>query len=346
MRVQARRSNLVHATKYVYNKKQVSAPPASMSVPVGKAMPRNTNALFAHASRYSERAIVPINDCALDTATPRPAFYCVHSASGVAGTDFLDLARYLEPTIRFYGIQAPPKQMPDLAFGSSVESLAEYYAAALNRFQPSGALLVGGYCVGAVIALAMADKLRDLGRDVGPLLMIDGVPENTGAAMSRWKPRYWFELLRNIRGWINHGDLMRSRTLHSLLWSISNNASAIGKSAIGLKRGQKLGGGYAIDGIMDVSRYQPVHKSFVNRLFEALFAHTPKSYPGQVVVYEATVKPLLYLPQVGHIWQKFARQAEVVEIVGTHISMMHDPYVPALANDMRARIAAFFSAKS
>jgi thioesterase domain-containing protein len=97
---------------------------------------------------------------------------------------------------------------------------------------------------------------------------------------------------------------------------------------------------------MDVSRYQPVHKSFVNRLFEALFAHTPKSYLGQVVVYEATVKPLLYLPQVGHIWQKFARQAEVVEIVGTHISMMHDPYVPALANDMRARIAAFFSAKS
>ena len=86
-----------------------------MNVPVGTAMPRNTNALFAHASRNSERAIVPINDCALDTATPRPAFYCVHSASGVAGTDFLDLAKCLEPTIRFYGIQAPPKRMPEQA---------------------------------------------------------------------------------------------------------------------------------------------------------------------------------------------------------------------------------------
>ena len=52
-------------------------------------------------------------------------------------------------------------------------------------------------------------------------------------------------------------------------------------------------------------------------------------------------KPLLYLPQVGRIWQKFAQQAEVVEIVGTHISMMHDPYVPALANDMRARSPLF-----
>ena len=317
-----------------------------MSVPVGNAMPRNTNALFAHATRNSERAIVPINDCALDSATPRPAFYCVHSASGVAGTDFLDLARHLEPTIRFYGIQAPPKQMPDLKFGSSVDSIADYYANALMKFQPSGAILLGGYCVGAVIALAMADKLRALGRDVGPLLVIDGVPENTGEAMSRWQPRYWLEMLRNIRGWLSHADLMRNRTLRSLLWSISNNASAIGKGAIGLKRGQKFGGGYAIEGIMDVSRYPPVHKSFVNRLFEALFAHTPKSYPGEVVVYEATVKPLLYLPQIGRIWKKFVRQTEVVEIVGTHISMMHEPYVPALANDMRARIAAFFAAKS
>ena len=139
---------------------------------------------------------------------------------------------------------------------------------------------------------------------------------------------------------------MRSRTLHSLLWSITNNATAIGKGAIGLKRGQKLGGGYAIEGIMDVSRYQPVHKSFVNRLFQALFSYRPKSYSGGVVVYEATVKPLLYLPQIGRIWREFAPQTEVVEIVGTHISMMHEPYVGALANDMRRRIGAFFSASA
>jgi thioesterase domain-containing protein len=314
-----------------------------VSARLGNTMARNTHALFAHASRNSTRAIVPINDCALDTGAPRPAFYCVHSASGVAGTDFLDLARRLEPAIRFYGIQAPPKQMPDTEFGNSVESIADYYADALDGFQPMGPLLIGGYCVGAVIALAMVDKLRARGREVGPLLVIDGVPENTGAAISRWQARYWVELVRNVRGWFNHGDLMRSRTLRSLLWSIANNASAIGKGAIGLKRGQKLGGGYAIEGIMDVSRYPPVHKSFVNRLFQALFAYTPEHYSGNVVVYEATVKPLLYLPQIGHTWRGFARQAEVVEIVGTHISMMHEPYVESLANDMRKRIHAFFS---
>ena len=97
---------------------------------------------------------------------------------------------------------------------------------------------------------------------------------------------------------------------------------------------------------MDVSRYDPAHKSFVNRLFGALFNYAPKSYPGEVVVYEAGVKPLLFLPKIGHTWSQFAPQSTVVEIVGTHISMMHDPYVRSLAADMRKRISDYFTGDS
>lgn len=310
------------------------------------AMTGGTNALFARVSSNSDRSIVPINDAALGTDERRPTFYCVHSASGVAGTDFLDLARGMEPDIRFYGIQAPSNQMSDAEFGKSVESIADHYADVLVNFQPAGPFLLGGYCVGGVIALAMADNLRARGREVGPLLIIDGVPENTGVPLRRWSADYLMELARNVQGWFSHGDLMRSRTLHSLIWSISNNAVALGKRAIGLKRGQKLRGGYGIEGVMDVSRYPPAHKAFINRLFGALFAYVPKSYSGEVVVYEASVKPLLSLPQIGRIWRKFASQSEVVGIVGTHISMMHEPYVEALSRDMCRRIAEFFAARS
>jgi thioesterase domain-containing protein len=312
-----------------------------MSASSGRAVNPNTTALFARASRNSERAIVPINDCALSQDTQTPAFYCVHSASGVAGTDFLDLAKRLEPSVRFFGIQAPPKQMPDVDFGKSIEAIADYYAESLVKFQPAGPFLLGGYCVGGVIAIAMAENLRARGRDVGPLLVIEGAPENTSLALRHWMPQYWMELVRNLPGWVSHADLVRRRSLDSLMWSITNNVSAIGRAAIGLKRGQKLGGEYAIDGIMDVSRYPPDHKSFINRLFQALFAYSPRSYSGDVVVYEATVKPLLYAPQIGHIWQKFAPQSEVVKIVGTHIGMMHEPYVGELAKDMERRIAEF-----
>jgi thioesterase domain-containing protein len=272
-----------------------------------------------------------------------PVFYCVHSVSGAAGTDFLDLAELLDPTVRFYGVQAPPKRMEDEKFGGAIESLADYYADALVNFQPTGPIMLGGYCVGAVIALDIAKILRARGREVGPLIAIDGVPENTGAVLHPWSARYIIDLARNLRGWIVHADLMRSRSVHSLIWSISNNFSAIGKVALGLRRGQKLSGGYSIDGIMDVSRYPPAQKKFINRLFAALFRYVPNAYSGEVVVYEATITPLLYLPQIGRTWGKIAPKSEIVGIVGTHISMMREPYVGALAEEMRGRIVEFFS---
>jgi len=313
-----------------------------MTMPSPMTVTRNTTALLGRASRNSDRVILPINDSALVKDAQSPAFYCVHSASGVAGTDFLALAQRFEPSIRFYGIQAPPKQVQDAKFGESVESLADYYAEALVKFQPKGPIVLGGYCVGAIIALEMADNLRSRGREVGPLIVIDGVPENTGVTL-RWTLRNWIDLASNLRGWLVHGDLMRNRTFRSLAWSLTNNAYSIAKAAVGLKRGQKLGGGYSLEGMMDLSPYEPPHRLFIDRLFAALFAYVPKAYSGSVVVYEAKITPLLYLPQIGRTWRAFTPQAEVVDIIGTHISMMREPYVDSLAKDMRMRISEYFS---
>jgi thioesterase domain-containing protein len=302
-----------------------------------------TNALFARVARGSQQVVVPINRSASTSNTDMPAFYCVHSLSGAGGMDFVDLAQLLDSTVRFYGIQAPPKQMDNERFGDSIESLANYYTDAVLKFQPKGPFVLGGYCVGVVIALEMAKSLRALGHIVGPLIAIDGIPENTGAVFHRWTPRYVLELLQNLRGWVVHADLVRNRSVRSLMWSISNNASSIGKSVIGLKRGEKFGGGFSIGGIMDVSRYPPAQKSFVNRLFAALFAHVPGKYSGDVVVYEAKITRLLYLPQIGRAWTQYAPQSEIIPIVGTHISMMRKPYVGALAENLRVRLAEFFS---
>ena len=74
-----------------------------------------------------------------------------------------------------------------------------------------------------------------------------------------------------------------------------------------------------------------------------MFSYVPEPYPGEVVVYEANVAPLLYLPQIGRTWHKIAPRAEIVSIVGTHIGIMHEPYVSALADDMRERVSKFFA---
>ena len=76
-------------------------------------------------------------------------------------------------------------------------------------------------------------------------------------------------------------------------------------------------------------------QQLANRLFAAAFAHKSPGYDREVVVYEATVTPLLYRPQIGHTWRKFAPRSQVVDVVGTHISIMHAPYVQAWADDLR-----------
>jgi thioesterase domain-containing protein len=298
----------------------------------------NTSALFARASRNSQRVIVPINDSALRKDTLGPAFYCVHDITGVAGSDFIDLARRLDMTAQFYGIQAPPKKMADVDFGSSIESLAEYYADALRRFQPEGPFFLGGFCAGAIIALDIALKMHAFGREVALLVAIDAVPENTRPQLQPWNPKYVAQLLCNLPGWFKHGGLSKQKDSHSLLRRVANNAIAIGNVALGRKPSDKFGGGHVIDGQMDLSRYPPEQRDFINRFYNACFAYFAASYSGEIVVYEASVKPLVHLPQLRSRWRSIAPQAEFVGITGTHLSMLREPYVGELAHDLGPRI--------
>jgi len=304
---------------------------------------RNTSALFARASRNSERVIVPINDSALGGTTQTPAFYCVHDVTGGALSDFVELARRLDTATRFYGIQTSPKKMLETDFGASIKSLATYYVEKLTGFQPQGPFMVGGFCAGAIIALEIAQQLRASGREVNLLVAIDAAPENTFADRQPWHPAYWVELVRNLPGWVSHGGFGKEKHSHTLIRRFWNNLIALGKAAMGRHRSQKMSGGYAIDSDMSLSQFPPAQRLFINRLFSACFEYSPANYPGDVVVYEAKVKPLFHLPQLASRWRGIAAQSQLVCISGTHLSMMRAPFVDEIATDMRNRIVYYCS---
>jgi len=304
---------------------------------------RNTSALFARVSRNSERVIVPINDCALTGNTTLPAFYCVHDVTGGALADFVALALHLETSVRFYGVQLPPKKMQDVTFGGSIESIAEYYVDALSKFQQDGSLFVGGFCAGAIVALEIAQKMRAKGRDVRLLVAFDAVPENTSADLRPWNPNYLMGLARNLPGWFVHGGLKKQKDSHSLLRRFANNAISLGKVVMGRKPSEKMRGGFAIDSLMNLSRYPPDQRSFINRFYEACFAYFPKPYPDDIVLYEAKITPLLHLPQLASRWRGIAPRSQSVGISGTHLSMMREPHVGEMARDLGKRIASRFS---
>lgn len=314
------------------NSVQDSPPRAPASIDGGLA------ALFARISRAVTRVILPINDTALDDGSESPAFYCVHSLSGAGGTDFLHLAK-LMPTVRFYGIQAPPAKMHDPTFGSSVESLADDYVDALIKFQPTGRFFLGGWSAGVIIGLEIAQKLRVRGRVVSLFAAIDATPENTSAGFPAWHPRYLLDVAGNSLGWFINDVVMTKGSRSALMRRGLAKGVAQARALLARCRGERQGGADPVEALMDVSRYPAVERSFMTRLYAALLAYQPKKYAGRVVAYEATKRPLLHLPQVGRVWTALAPNATIVRVKGTHLSILKPGDVDALAADLARRIA-------
>ncbi|MBV9117236.1 MAG: hypothetical protein JOY63_07715 [Acetobacteraceae bacterium] len=267
-----------------------------------------------------------------------PAFYCVHSLSGAGGMDFYDLAKRL-PSLRFFGIQAPPKKIADAAFGRSVEAMADYYASALVKHQPNGPFLLGGWSAGAIIGLEIAQNLRARGRDVALFVAIDGAPENVPARHRPWHPVYLLELIGNLPGWLVRGNPVRTEGLRSLVKRTRKKAFALAKNGLRVQADHATANDDAVEGFMDLSRYPDDQKSFMKRLYTALLEYTPKTYFGDVLVYEARVRPLFKLPQVGRVWRAIAPRANVVRVEGTHLSILREEDVSGLAEDLRIRVA-------
>jgi pimeloyl-ACP methyl ester carboxylesterase len=83
--------------------------------------------------------------------------------------------------------------------------MAGKYVDEVVRVLPAGPLIIGGYCFGAVIALEMAHQLREQGREMRLLVIID--PENlangpgwTWAPQRQTRKEFLFWLIRGGPG--------------------------------------------------------------------------------------------------------------------------------------------------
>ncbi|MGW5438835.1 thioesterase domain-containing protein [Nocardia asteroides] len=102
--------------------------------------------------------------------------FCVHPVVGLAWS-FAGLSGALDCPL--YGIQSPAIGQ-DLAQPESLDALAADYVARIRAVQPHGPYRLLGWCVGGVIAHAMAVRLRDLGERVELLAMLDSFVGDVG----------------------------------------------------------------------------------------------------------------------------------------------------------------------
>jgi acyl transferase domain-containing protein/NADPH:quinone reductase-like Zn-dependent oxidoreductase/thioesterase domain-containing protein len=264
-----------------------------------------------------------------------PPLYLVHSLGGEVAS-FRHLARLLGPGQRFHGIQAPPERQ-NAEFASSIESMARHYVDALLAFQPDGPYLLGGWSAGSTIALEMAQQLTAAGRRVELLVALDGAPFNTGTGTSRWSPVYYWKLARNVPRWVAD-DLLLDFSFPVFARRVRNKVVSLVRSTVAALRGRRAAR-EEVNGFMDTSYYSPTHTGFMNALFDALCTYVPKPYAGRVLLYQSRTQPLYHLLEVDRAWQKIAAAVEVVEVRGTHVTIVREPYIVPIADDLRKRLS-------
>jgi thioesterase domain-containing protein len=277
----------------------------------------------------SARAIVPLGG--RGEGCP---FYCVHSIGGSV-TAFHRLSQVVGTDRRVYGIQVPSEKL-NAGFAASVHAIAQHYADMLTAFQPEGPLTLGGWSAGAIIALEMAQILKQRGRDISLLVVIDGILYNTGAGLSGCHPLYYWKLLRNLPRWI--GDNVAEG------WGVRGVARhawrRLGRAVTSIASlGRNVQPGSGVEAFLDTSALPPKQAEFARALFDALERYEPKAYNGRVLVYAARTQPLFHLLQVDATWGKIAATIDTVYVDGTHRSILDEPRVTVLATHLREQLA-------
>jgi thioesterase domain-containing protein len=289
-------------------------------VPDGKA------ALWRLVARGAG-VIVPLN-----AAQAEIPFYCVHSIGGEV-TSFRDLAQRLGNEVPLYGIQASKERLRK-EFATSIEYMAESYVEALTLFQPEGELALGGWSAGSVIALEMAQQLRARGREIPLLVLFDGDVQNTGGGAGVWNPLCYWKWMRNLPRWIAD-DLVRGGGWRSAARRIQGKLNAVrAKSAAHDEAPRR---GHAVHGLVDTTGWPDGQVSFARALYDAIESYVPKTYDGRVLLYAAKTRPLSELSPLEAMWAKISPAIETVHVGGTHLTLLREPGVTALAGDLRRR---------
>ena len=135
-----------------------------------------------------------------DAGTRTPFFYLHGDLSG-GGFYSLKLSRALGQDQPFYVL--PPQDIRLLPAAPSIEEMAAAHLAALRAVRPKGPYVIGGFCIGGLVAYELAQQIEASGESVEMLLVIDATAEDKGiarVALAGWSARRAPSLGRSREG--------------------------------------------------------------------------------------------------------------------------------------------------
>jgi amino acid adenylation domain-containing protein len=255
-----------------------------------------------------------------------PPLFCLPPAVGNA-LSYVDLARHLPSEQPVYALQAAGLDPGQEPFADLAEAAAAY-SAAIRDIQREGPYHLVGYCVGSVVAVAVAQRLAAEGAEIGLLAVLDGGPpslDNGFADADDAEIAAWF-------AW----EL--GRAANRMLRVDPHDLRGLGPD--GITRGvlEQAIAEDVLPADTAVPQLQRLMATFTAGV-RAVRSSVLPPYPGPVVAFRAADEPPENSP-FQRLETLVAGGLSVSEVPGDHYTMMRPPNVEVLATGLAAAIKA------
>jgi thioesterase domain-containing protein len=295
-----------------------------------------SNVTWRETLGKESRIVVALND-----QGSRIPFFCVHSLTGKA-TDYVPLSQRLGPEQPFFSLQIPPaNRSPDyggLIAPCSIPAIAAHYIEAIDDRRPHGPIVLGGWSIGAVIALEMARQLKTDGRAVALLVAFDMIPWNyafpPGSGMARA-----LATLAHAPAWLAAHQLVKN----GIEWRALAGRAGIKWASLAARLAGRPCAAQeeSVGDLVDISKYAPAHLALMEQLFETAQAYVPGRHDGPVQVYAAGSEVALsHLTTLRWGWRHIAPDARVSAMRSAHHTLFNGQEGDRLAAHLGERLAA------
>ena len=248
-------------------------------------------------------------------------FYCAHPIGGGV-LCFHDLARSLGREQPFFAFQSHGMDGHVQPF-NRIEEIAAHFVDEMVAHKPEGPYLLGGWSMGGLIALEMARRLAEIGKSASLLVLIDTIaPDMKSSPESVTDTGLLAEYLTDLGVGLDEFLKLGSDEQFSYVLEEAKKAKRLHPNA-------------------QVSDIRPYFEIFKNNV-KAQRNYIPKSYSGDVVLLRARNANEKGRPADELLgWGAYIKgRIQVVDVPGSHTTMMVEPHVKVMAEELRSCIDA------
>jgi phthiocerol/phenolphthiocerol synthesis type-I polyketide synthase E len=262
----------------------------------------------------------------------RPPFFCVHAEGGnVVG--YRDLAKHMGKDQPFYGLQSRGLSGEPIV-EHSFEELAQEYIKEIQKIQPHGPYLLGGWCLGGSIAYEMVQQLQGESEQVDLLAMIQ----------SR-HPHYWkyrprttrvhklsYRIVDRIHYEMSNLKVSGLKAKMGYLWQRAGRAREMVQ--IRMENITEAFSTKDVEGNTHSLSYTLEAVAKMNR--DAFWKYEPGPYRGGVVIFRASHQPRGIIPDPTLGWGDLLEgEVELYEVPAFHQTVLLEPQVKGMAQQLR-----------